>query len=123
MPRGTVSGYQHLQTMRLGGDINGEPKGTDSLSGPGAINPDTLVTYLVTTGADALTLADGEVSGQIKVITMRTDGGDGTLTPTNLLSAAATTITFNDVGDSVILMWNKDIGKWSILSNQGCTVA
>ena len=89
-----------------------------ALSGAGAINLTTTVTELTTTGANALTLADG-TEGQIKIITMITDGGDGTLTPTN--RAGYSTITFNDVGDTVQLLFAN--GKWAIVSNYGCTVA
>lgn len=89
-----------------------------ALSGAGAVNLTTLITTVTTTGADALTLADG-TAGQIKIITMITDGGDGTLTPTNL--AGGTTITFNDVGDSVILCFVDS--EWQILANNGATVA
>lgn len=89
-----------------------------SLSGAGAVNLTTLVTELTTTGANALTLADG-AEGQIKIITMIVDGGDGTLTPTN--RAGYSTITFNDVGDTVQLLFAN--GKWAIVSNYGCTVA
>jgi hypothetical protein len=89
-----------------------------TLSGPGAVNVTTGATRLTTTGADAFTLADG-AEGQMKFIVMMGDGGDGTLTPSNL--GAATTITFNDVGDSVLLMFlNTD---WWVVSNNGCTVA
>lgn len=90
----------------------------DALSGPGAVSVATVVTTVATTGADALTLADG-VTGQIKIITMITDGGEGTLTPANPLGYA--TIKFNDVGDSVILVFVNS--GWQILSNNGCTVA
>lgn len=120
MARG-INGYMHCETLRVGGVADGEPKGTETLTGAGAVNPDKLVTMLVTNGANALTLANGEVQGQIKIITMKTDGGDGTLTPTSLVAGASTTITFNDVGDSVVLMWNG--AAWNILSNQGCTLA
>lgn len=89
-----------------------------TLTGAGAVNLTTKTTLLVTTGANALTLAAG-ADGQIKIITMKTDGGDGTLTPTGL--RGGTTITFNDVGDTVVLLY-KD-SAWLILSNFGCTVA
>jgi hypothetical protein len=92
--------------------------GVQTLSGAGAINLTTPLTRLVTTGANALTLADGS-EGQLKAIVMLTDGGDGTLTPTNF--GNGTTITFNDVGDSVLLVF---LGTdWWIVSNNGCTVA
>ena len=80
-----------------------------TLTGPGAVNITTSITHLVTTGADALTLADG-AEGQIKYIVMKTDGGDGTLTPTNY--ANGTTLTFNDVGDSVMLLFTNGAWHW-----------
>lgn len=89
-----------------------------SLSGAGAVNVTTGLTKLTTTGADALTLADG-VDGQMKAIIMIVDGGDGTLTPTNF--GNGTTITFNDAGDSCLLMFTN--AKWYVVSNNGCTVA
>lgn len=73
--------------------LDGTPQ---TLTGAGAVNITTAITWVVTTGADALTLADG-AEGQRKLIVMKTDGGAGTLTPTNL--ANGTTITFDDVGD------------------------
>ena len=73
-----------------------------TLSGAGAVNLTTSITWLVTTGANALTLADGK-EGQVKVIIMKTDGGAGTLTPTSL--GNGTTITFDDVGDSALLIF------------------
>lgn len=75
-----------------------------SLSGAGACNVTTFCTKVTTTGANALTLADGVVIGQLKKIQLIVDGGDGTLTPTNL--ADGTTITFADVGDFAVLCWN-----------------
>lgn len=89
-----------------------------TLSGAGAIDITTGVTRLTTTGVNALTLADG-AEGQMKMIVMLVDGGDGTLTPTNLGNGS--TITFNDAGDSVLLIFLAT--DWWIVSNNGCTVA
>lgn len=75
-----------------------------SLSGAGAVNVTSYMTKITTTGANALTLANGVRAGQLKKILMVVDGGDGTLTPTSL--SGATTITFNDAGDFVVLLWN-----------------
>ena len=98
--------------------IGGLVGSVQSLSGAGAINLTTLTTTLTTTGANALTLADGAV-GQIKIIVMIADGGDGTLTPTNL--ANGTTLTFADVGDAVTLQF---LGtKWWVISNNGAVLA
>jgi len=90
-----------------------------SLAGPGAVNLTDLITEVSTTGADALTLANGS-AGQVKIITMVADGGDGTLTPTTL--AGGTTITFNDVGDGVVLVYSTTVG-WVVVGNNGATIA
>lgn len=89
-----------------------------TLTGAGAVSLTTHTTLLVTTGANALTLAAGD-EGQFKFIRMKTDGGDGTLTVTNL--QGGTTITFNDAGDFVYLYYSD--AKWHILTNSGTTVA
>ena len=94
--------------------------GVQSLSGAGAVDLDNLITELTTTGADALTLADGTTSGQIKIINMIVDGGDGTLTPTTF--ANGTTITFDAVGESATLVWNSTVG-WIATSTVGATIA
>jgi len=88
------------------------------LNGAGAVNLTTFITKWGTTGAQAGTLADG-AEGQIKIIMMDADGGDGTLTPSNF--GNGTTITFNDVGDTVALVFlNTD---WWLISNNGATIA
>lgn len=71
------------------------------LSGAGAAALTSYYTAWTTTSTDALTLSDGVIKGQLKKIQMIVDGGDGTLTPTNL--SGGTTITFADAGDYVIL--------------------
>lgn len=102
--------------LTLGSTLIGS---VDALSGAGAIPITTLTTKLTTTGANALTLANGS-NGQIKKIVMVTDGGDGTLTPTT--KTGYSTITFNDVGDSVELQYFTTLG-WMITANYGCTIA
>lgn len=77
------------------------------LTGAGAVDVTSDMTHVVTTGADALTLADG-VEGQEKHIVMITDGGNGTLTPSNL--GNGTNLTFDDVGDSAFLKFTN--GNW-----------
>jgi len=90
-----------------------------TLSGAGAIDVVTGVTEVTTTAADALTLANGTV-GQIKIIVMKVDGGDGTITPVTF--AGGSTITMNDAGDSVMLTYATTIG-WVLVANNGCTIA
>lgn len=94
--------------------------GVQSLSGAGAVDLTNLITEVTTTGADALTLADGTTSGQIKIINMIVDGGDGTLTPATF--ANGTTITFDAVGESATLVWNSTVG-WVATSTVGATIA
>lgn len=90
-----------------------------TLTGAGAVPLTSLKTNIVSTGANALTLADG-VDGQVKILTMKTDGGDATLTPTT--KTGFSTITFNDAGDSCMLTFTTGIG-WTIVGQNGCTVA
>ena len=85
-----------------------------------AVNVTTPVTTVATSGVIALTLANGS-RGQIKIITMITDGGDATLTPTTL--NGYTTITFNTDGDACILIYTDDTNGWSVIGNNGCTLA
>ena len=92
--------------------------GVESVSGAGALNLTDLITEVTTTGADALTLANGS-AGQVKIVTMIVDGGDGTLTPATL--AGGTTITFNDVGDGVVLVYGT--AGWVVVGNNGATIA
>ena len=92
--------------------------GVESHSGAGALNLTDLITEVTTTGADALTLANGS-AGQVKIVTMIVDGGDGTLTPATL--AGGTTITFADVGDGVVLVYGT--AGWVVVGNNGATIA
>jgi len=77
-----------------------------ALSGAGAVNVTSYYTAVTTTGANALTLANGTFAGQLKKIQLIVDGGDGTLTPTSL--TGGTTITFADAGDYCLLLWDGD---------------
>jgi hypothetical protein len=88
-----------------------------TLSGAGAVTITEFLTKWTTTGANAATLADGATVGQLKKVLMVVDAGDGTLTPTNL--DTYTSITFEDVGDFVILMW--DGVNW-VVAESGNTV-
>ena len=47
--------------------------GVQGLSGAGAVDLTNLITELTTTGSNALTLADGTTSGQVKIINMIVD--------------------------------------------------
>ncbi len=89
-------------------------------AGGGNVGITTAVSTIATTAPIALGLANGS-TGQLKVITMITDAGDATLTPTTL--SGKTTITFDDVGDTVLLMFIDATTGWVIISSQGPTLA
>lgn len=93
-----------------------------NLSGAGAVNITTGTTAFTSTATgNALTLADG-VAGQFKTIIYVAEaaGADtGVLTPANF--GNGTTITFNTVGDSVVLQF---IGTdWWVVSINGAAIA
>lgn len=82
--------------------------------------PNTILR--TSSGTDvAITLPSGQKRGQRKVIVMDTKGSTGNFVLTPGSRNGYATITFNTVGDSVELVWL--LGKWSILSNNGATVA
>ena len=96
--------------------------GVDAATGGGssvALSPTTLISEITTTGAQDFSLVNG-TAGQIKIITMVVDGGDATLTPATL--SGGSTIVFNDVGDSVILVYHNTIG-WKAIMNNGTTIS
>jgi len=91
-----------------------------SISGNGALiaNVTSAITNITTTGSATISLADG-VQGQIKHFVMITDAGDAVLTPLNRLGFSQ--ITFNDVGDTVTLMFTNN--KWAVMSFYGAVVS
>ena len=91
----------------------------DTRTGPGAISLTTLTTEIVTTGTnDALTLANGTL-GQLKILVMKTDGGDGIITPATF--ANGTNITMDEVSDSVTLVYAST--GWVVLAAQNVAIA
>lgn len=100
------------------GNITNLVGGVSTRTGAGAIDVTNLVTRIVTTGADALTLADG-TNGQVKILIMSADGGAGTLTPTTKTGFA--TLTFDDVGDSAMLVFLTTVG-WMLVGTPTATV-
>jgi len=89
---------------------------TATLSGAGAIPITGSIAEWTTTSTDAGTLVDG-VEGQHLFVILVSDGGTGTLTPSN--AGGYTTIAFSDVGDSVHLLFTN--GKWYIVGQGGLT--
>lgn len=79
-----------------------------ALAGAGAINVTSSYTDFTSTGTgNALTLADGTIVGQMKLIRYVGEGAGtdtGIITPANFLNG--TSVTLTAVGDDVGLMWN-----------------
>lgn len=71
---------------------------------------------MTTGGVEALTLADG-YPGQVLVVNLTTDGGDGTLTPATATGWA--TIVFADAGDQATLLYVDDNIGWVLLGAKG----
>lgn len=108
---------QMLVNLTSSGTVVSFETSTQALSGPGAADVITKTTHLTTTGADAITLADGSFVGQTKVIILIVDGGTPVITPANALGF--TTITMADAGDGVTLQWT--IGGWALRGQGGLT--
>lgn len=103
--------------------LDGTPQAiTDTSTAPDVTSTTgTSITHINTTtagGAHAAGLADG-AQGQIKIITLISDGGDSVITPSNF--ANGSTITFADVNDTVTLIFTNS--NWVVLSNNGATIA
>lgn len=102
------SDESHIKGVEL---YSGEPQ---SITGPGAIDVVSSVTYLSTTGADAYTLADGR-QGQRKYIVIISYVGNAVITPDNF--ADGTTITFAVVDKSIDLIFLNN--KWFRMGGTG----
>ncbi len=93
-------------------------KSVENVTGGGALSLTTAVSLISTTGVEAYTLADGTLEGQIKIISMKVDGGNATVTPDNYING--TSILFNNVNDTIVLMWHST--GWVQLARQNATV-
>ena len=90
----------------------------ENVTGGGALSLTTAISLISTTGAEAYTLADGTLEGQIKIISMKVDGGNATVTPANYING--TSILFNNVNDTITLLYQST--GWVQLARQNATV-
>lgn len=98
--------------------------GTQVLNGTGALAAVDLTKYVTvveTTGAATTTLALPTVTGTVKRIRMELDTGDCVITVTSGGVGYVESLTLNDVGDTVDLIF--DGTGWNVLDSQGVTVA
>ena len=91
-------------------------RSVENITGGGALSTTTGVSLISTTGAEAYTLADG-IEGQIKILVMKVDGGNATITPDNLVGF--TSIRFNNVHDNVQLLYGST--GWNIIALQNAS--
>lgn len=90
-----------------------------TLTNDNDVSVTTSITYLDSnTAALDNALPDGS-QGQIKIITMTVAGNNAVVTPTNRAGYAS--ITFDAVGESVILLFTNS--AWTIIGSYGATVA
>ena len=103
--------------MSIYSDIVNAMHDYELLTGAGAASVAKAVTFLATTGADAITLAAGEV-GQLKWIGVTSTNNTATLNSAGYESGWSS-ITFDAVGEWVILKFN---GRaWEIKGSYGAT--
>ena len=96
----------------------------DAVTSASTVVDVTSAISTIATGASALglSLANGTSDGQIKFISMITDGGGtATITPATLLGYS--TIALDAVGDSCTLLYLDATSGWAVISNQGCVLA
>lgn len=110
------------KNLFIGGALIGDVETVSGDStGKDAISVDTLITFLDTSGGTSdLTLAVG-TTGQFKVLTMTVAGNAAVLdTADGNLVAAIATITFDAVGESVLLLFNGT--EWAAVGSIGATI-
>lgn len=101
---------------------------TETVTATGAISVDKTNTNLdtvVPAGATAYTLAacPAYMVGHIKTIRFSADNGDATVALTEVQGGtAATTATFTDVGNELILIGSAG-GKWTVIKEFGVTLS
>ena len=113
-----VAGTDKLTITSTATTISGLTYGVQNITGAGAISLTETVTLLTTTGTNAYTLADG-TEGQLKIISMKVDGGTATVTPDNFVNG--TQIVFNDVEDTLTLLYQST--GWVVLARQNAAVS
>ena len=96
--------------------------GSEDLASAAAASLTKTTSYFTTAAAETATLAAG-TDGQVKVLAMAGDTGDMVVTVTNAgwKSSGTGTITFNDIGDAVTLMYTNS--KWYCIGNNGAVFA
>ena len=112
--KGSALTYAELDANFTHSDLY---RSVQNITGAGAISLTTGVTLITTTGSNqAFSLADG-TEGQIKIISMKVDGGDAIVTPDNLVGY--TSVTLNNVHDNFTMLYQST--GWVITALQSAT--
>lgn len=111
--KGSALTYAELDANFTHADLY---KSVENVTGGGALSISTGVSFISTTGTEAYSLANG-VEGQVKVIIMKADGGDATITPDNLVGY--TSVRFDATNDNVHLLYGST--GWNIIALQNAT--
>ncbi len=116
-----TSTYSINNTFTLQGVLGVSANGGDVATGA-AVPLNKHASLFVTGAAETSTLAAG-AEGQIKVLVLKTDGGDMVTTVTNAgwKSSGTGTITFDTIGDSCTLQYIDS--KWYCIGNNGAAFA
>ena len=91
-------------------------KSVENVTGGGALSTSTVVSFISTTGVESYTLADG-VEGQQKIIIMKADGGNATVTPDNLVGY--TSVRLTGTNNNFHLLYGST--GWNIIALQQAT--
>ena len=97
--------------------LESDIKSVQNITGAGVINLTTGVTLITTTGSNQVfSLADG-TEGQVKIVSLKVDGGDAIVTPDNLVSY--TSVRLNAVNDNFTLLYQSN--GWVITALQNAS--
>ncbi len=112
-----MSGHRMTADLLKADFDQGDPGDAGSITATG----NWTVVELVTTGAETRTLKDPVKSGQVIILTLKTDGGNCVVTAETACNTTGNnTITIGDAGDVVVLtsIPNGTSGyKWIITAN------
>lgn len=112
-----MSGHRMTADLLKADFDQGDPGSGGSITATG----NWTVVEMVTAASEARSLKDPVKSGQIIILTLKTDGGDCAVTAATACNTAGNTvITFGDAGDTVVLasIPNGTSGyKWIIIAN------
>ena len=129
MTVGTAATYnlKGTEVTSTGAELNrlDDSAEVESVVAAGAASVIKFNTNLNVASGGAVTLAacPATMVGKIKTIRMQTDDGDVTIALTNVQDGtAATTATFDDIGEELILIGSAG-GKWTVIKEFGVTLS